>query len=375
MISAWIGWVACVGIAAAPVADATRIDALIKQLGDPSFRVRDAATRELLEIGPPAKRALKKAELDPDPEVRARCAFILPRILVLDLKLRIDKFLADPDSEDVQDLPGLHKYREMVGDKQPARELYAEMVKHHGEWMEKIATDPRQAAQRYREFVAEYYNRHRVNGVAQTANLILPTDSADLAVFFFLGSDPVTRGGELPYIQVSNILRYRMFLDAVNSREADSLPIRPLFVKWAEQQTHVTIQTRILTLANTSEIKELLPFAVKLIKEPVGIVRVKAYAAMVVGKFGTKEHLPILERMFDNEGVLTTVRFGDMSGTVQLRDVMLAMSIQLVGDKLEGYGFDLLNTNPISVVSYYQLGFSSEEKREAAFRKWREQTK
>lgn len=59
---------------------ASRIERLIGQLGVDDFAARDAASRELTEIGNPARLALEKAAADPDPETSSRAKVILDRL-------------------------------------------------------------------------------------------------------------------------------------------------------------------------------------------------------------------------------------------------------------------------------------------------------
>lgn len=63
---------------AAEISPAT--EKLIEQLGDPDFRQRDAAARELQALGSKAVAALRKAAQHPDAEVQRRAAALLPSI-------------------------------------------------------------------------------------------------------------------------------------------------------------------------------------------------------------------------------------------------------------------------------------------------------
>jgi len=64
-----------------PASDARTIAALIRQLGDNKWAVREAATRELAKIGAPALPAVRRAMLSNDLEVRARAKIIYQEIL------------------------------------------------------------------------------------------------------------------------------------------------------------------------------------------------------------------------------------------------------------------------------------------------------
>jgi len=57
--------------------DRQKIDTLIKRLGDDSFEVREAATRDLIALGPAAEAPLKQAAESSDPEVKQRANFCL----------------------------------------------------------------------------------------------------------------------------------------------------------------------------------------------------------------------------------------------------------------------------------------------------------
>ena len=85
---------------AIPVRELSRAQDLAGRLGDNVFQVREQATRELCKMGrlalPAVEQALAKAT---DPEVRARCEWLLPKALADDSKARLDTFLADADGK------------------------------------------------------------------------------------------------------------------------------------------------------------------------------------------------------------------------------------------------------------------------------------
>jgi hypothetical protein len=54
------------------------VERLIEQLGDPDYRVRDAASRALANLGPGVLPALRKAQSHSDPEVRRRLELLIP---------------------------------------------------------------------------------------------------------------------------------------------------------------------------------------------------------------------------------------------------------------------------------------------------------
>jgi hypothetical protein len=62
-------------------AGAQQVEALIKQLGDDRFKVREDATQRLIEIGRPALEGLRKAMLSADLEVATRAKLVVGSIL------------------------------------------------------------------------------------------------------------------------------------------------------------------------------------------------------------------------------------------------------------------------------------------------------
>jgi hypothetical protein len=68
------------GLRAADKPTAAEVADLVAKLGSNKFTEREAATRSLAEIGPPALDALRKATQHPDCEVRRRAAYLIEKI-------------------------------------------------------------------------------------------------------------------------------------------------------------------------------------------------------------------------------------------------------------------------------------------------------
>src|SRR3954462_3803141 len=70
--------------------------ALVRQLGSEDYPEREDAQEQLAKLGRSARPALfAGATTDPDPEIRFRCSQLLPNAAALDLKAKLDTFLAD----------------------------------------------------------------------------------------------------------------------------------------------------------------------------------------------------------------------------------------------------------------------------------------
>ena len=96
--------------------DPQQIVDLVGRLGDPSYRVREGATRALTKIGVPAKTELLKALVAPDAEVRYRARLVLSEVLDLDFRQRLNAFIEDAQGTREHDLPGWERFRKQQGD-------------------------------------------------------------------------------------------------------------------------------------------------------------------------------------------------------------------------------------------------------------------
>src|SRR5690242_7701073 len=77
-----------------------RAEALVARLGSPSYRDRELAARELIEIGFAVRDAVLAGQKSPDPEIRERCTQLYPVIWRADLERRVKRFLDAPDGRE-----------------------------------------------------------------------------------------------------------------------------------------------------------------------------------------------------------------------------------------------------------------------------------
>ena len=107
---------------AIPANEIARARELIKRLGSEVYKEREEAQAELAKMGRLARSVLAEAATsDSDPEVRYRCARLLPKAGADDLRARLETFLADTTNKYEHDLPGLKQYRKHVGSDEKAR--------------------------------------------------------------------------------------------------------------------------------------------------------------------------------------------------------------------------------------------------------------
>jgi hypothetical protein len=99
------------------------------------------------------------------------------------------------------------------------------------------------------------------------------------------------------------------------------------------------------------------------------------YGAIAVGRFGGKEDIEILEPHLTNETVCHTwsnPRLKKELIRIQIRDIVLAMLIELTKQSHKQYGYDLLEENPVYLYHLHTYAFLEDAQRDKALAKWKE---
>ena len=126
----------CIVLAAGPAlaqpakSEPDRAADLVKQLAHPRYAVREAAAKQLVEMGGAAAAALRDGQKSTDEEVRARCSVLLPQAIALDWQRKADAYLADSKGTGKRDLPLLVEFEKLVGKPDAElRKLFAGMFR------------------------------------------------------------------------------------------------------------------------------------------------------------------------------------------------------------------------------------------------------
>src|SRR5262249_36397161 len=115
---------------------------LVKQLGYKRYSAREAAAKQLIEMGPAAFPALTAGTKSEDEEVRNRSVALLPQAKAAEWKRRAAAYLADTEGKQKHDLPLLAEWEKLLGKPDAgSRKLLAEMVKTNGDVLQ-TASDP-----------------------------------------------------------------------------------------------------------------------------------------------------------------------------------------------------------------------------------------
>jgi len=339
--------------------------ALVRQLGSDVFTVREKAANDLLKMGRPAKNALEGGLKNPDLEVQTRCRDLLVVILDLDFKARLEAFIADKDGKQQHDLPCWQRYRKLVGEDAPARELFIEMARTNRQLLEDAEASPKKVGDRLASEIQTMFQRLFAPLPGNRKQLTLP----EVALMLFIASDPQVTVPEASQQMTANLLYQPAFTQGLRNGP-NSAHLRKLFGAWIGQATGVAAN-QALSLSMQNNLKEGLELALKLIKEK-DFANGMALAA--VGKLGGKEHLGTLEPLLKNATVLTNFNFNNQAVITQVRDVALAMMVHLTGQNVKDYGYEFARNVQGDQLFYSVvfLGFGNDTKRDAAFKKWQE---
>ncbi|VTR99528.1 hypothetical protein [Tuwongella immobilis] len=346
-------------------------DQLVQQLGHPSFRMREEAGKSLQAMGLAARAALTSGCQHSDPEIRQRSNRILMQILERDLQKRVQAFLNDPQHQSPQGLPGIEIYQAAVGNAPKAVTLYAEMIRNHAALLDSVERSPEQVGKRYAAACQELFIRMKPSRLFDAPTVC---EQAEVAALLVMGCHAQAADADVPYAQLSNLLRVPALAHALNPNSGDDgEPMRRLFTAWANKQTNPQLAPRLFLLAIDSQLTAMLPLARKQLDDPKACPRGKGQAILVLGKFGGPDDRPRLIRLLDDATVVHEVIVNDTRSSIELRDIALAMLIASDGDAIEQYPFDRVGRKALSYRDYYNYGFTGDAARQKAQTLWRNQ--
>lgn len=363
--------------AAPPVvdpADAQKAKALVEKLASPKYREREAAATELLKLGRAATSALTEGRKHPDPEVGSRCEQLLPRARALDLEFRLDRFLKDTAGTQKHELPLLAAYRTTIGDDPAARALFADMLRISGPLVESAEEEPGQLTDRITRRSTDLYMEIFGNGFGGFRGDVVTAkyNPAEVAAIMFLMSRPEYTPPQFDD-QFATVYSFEgPFLSKLKDEKAGPA-YRKLFFHFilAKLDENVINQT-VYMLSNLKIPGSVEVFVKALESNKVTQVYTKAQVIAGIGSVGTKEHKKHIEALLKDEAQVQPffVGRGGQQGQVKVRDVALAVTIHLSGRSPKDFGFTQWRTYGNGVIPYHQLGFTTDEARAEAFKKW-----
>jgi hypothetical protein len=362
---------------------------LVQKLGNEAFVERESAERDLASMGRLARAALLEGvNLDPDPEIRARCRTLLPKATAEEMKARLDSFLADTEGKYEHDLPGWHQLRATVrgewkmfgwtytvrpnADK-AARELFIEFMKAPGgrQVLAAVSGTPEDlgavVATRKTEIYQAMYPR--IAGVTPR----VPTPY-EVGVVVFAESQVHSRYVPRAIALSTSITRSNL-QSMVNGTDGKAVAMRAVMNAWFDSRTDAAELYAAYTLANNMQNHDASGrLAGRIMSTPgvQGFYKGQVLTTMVRQK--ATDQLPNIEKAFTDTTVLTTtikvVNGMQVRQTIEVRDAALAAALVMTGQEPGDYGFESFPKNT-GVNFSYAWARIPEDKRKEAFEKWK----
>lgn len=357
------------------------IEALVAQLGAPSFRLRELAMKQLAEYGRVAVPALQRGARDRDREIRQRSARLLVEIDLLHREERIAVFLAGGQEQSDTMLPGWAPFAELVGDTPETRAVFASMLEEEWDLLAALTYDGPQIEEVFRDRLNAFQ-------VALPNRRVTQLNFPSILTMLFVGADTRVKLAENEILLVSSLAQR---LSATVRRPPSDAKVglttaevyRKLVDKWLKREVDGNALYGNMSLAISCELPEAASLGLRYAEvTPTANSRAiairKSHAIMAVARFGSAEHTQRLKPLLEDVTVTYEERdpkSKQSSYSVQVRDVALAALMKLDGMDPKENGFTRLAVHPVTVYTSNTIGFTTDELRAAARKAWEEHQK
>ena len=369
-----------------PAESSTATADWISQLGGPTYLQRERATRRLREIGPAAKDQLIAALQHSDAEIRTRARVILEDVLRDDHELKLAALAADLDGTDGHGLPGWDRFRAQLGSSATARALFYQIARDEPIMLESLEQDSVEASRavtiRAQVLFDDLRNRNFQIPRGTTQRRV---PLGTIAAFFLASADPEVLIDEQVGRMIHSLMNQSSYQQQIRSGTY-SEHLRDLLGCWIRRDASSQMAYQSLWIAMQHDIKEGLIPATKLVQQSAPLPQMRVFAILAVGKLGTKEQIEMLRPLLLDDSPCNPPHLALRGANPeegektpyqrnQIRDVALAVMMHLAEQKPESFGFTGIRANPQTVYQSNTIGFDSDEKRSAAFKKWDEWSK
>lgn len=359
------------GVAQSQPVDQGKLVKLIDQLGSVRYKERELAAQELLKMGRGAKGALIEGLRHPDQEVSLRCQQLLPQALALDLAHRIEVFEKDVEGKAQHDLPGWKVYREKIGSDANSRKLFVDMIKLQGNLLELMDEGSSKLTDRVSHRTSEIYQDLFGNPFGGRVGGFRPAalNASELCCLLFIASNPAYKPTQQDWLIV-NLFSQPTFMEKLKDVKNGSA-YRKVFFGYMDAKMDDNMLGQTTWLMAQHNIKEAADVYAKALRDGKATQsHSKANAICTIGTLGDKSHIKSIEPILKDTAVLQQFQLNGLRGDVRMQDIALAITIHLSGKKPTDYGFKIFSVFPNQPIQYHQLGFSTDEERAAAFKKW-----
>ncbi|HEX3151295.1 MAG TPA: HEAT repeat domain-containing protein [Gemmataceae bacterium] len=349
--------------------------ALVKQLGHPRFASREAAAKQILDMGGAAVPALLAGIKSDDEEIRNRSTTLLPQAKAADWRRRAEAYLADKEGKEKHDLPLLDAWEKQTGKPDAGtRKLFAEMVRTSGEFLEEAA-GPKSASVLGKRCTLL---RDRL----RTGSGQIKAEPGELAAVFFVEAHAASsrspgtrRSGPRP--AAAPLLANPIWPEALDA--ADTGPVlRKLLVRWVESRAiQESARQQFAALVRKKPFPEAAAPLARLAKDKkADVFSVRVLAIEALGKVGGSEATAALTELLAD----TSAIFGQGENEHQICDAALAALVTMTGKNLGAYELDSNTSIGFATdeddeeINIRIYGFRSSDARKKAIQKWKEET-
>lgn len=341
-------------------------DALVRRLGSDDFATRESAEAELSRLGLPALGAIEAGLRDADPEVRRRCQELSFSLRKQNQVERLARFVAGADN-----LPGWERFRKLMGQRADSRKVYAEIYGSDPNFVDDVEARPEQAA----TIIAAKVQTLQVSQMRRvTSPALTPFTANDVAVVLFAAQHPQARIPSDKLHLLTSLLYGQNIQGALSGKNGAVVNenLRTIVVAWMRSQTDLQAQMQSLYLCQNLDLKDGVFLARDLLKGGRLPPHGRGVACSLIGRLGGKDNIPDLVPLLSDATHMNNFQVRPkMTGTVQVRDVALAILIHITGQSHKDYGYGFTQVGQaFQIGSTYNMGFLEESKRLEALKKW-----
>ena len=341
----------------------------VQRLGSDDFATRELAESELSRLGLPALSSIEFGLNHADPEIRRRCRNLVQGLREADHQNKLGKF-----QKGMGTLPGWDRFCTLLPNERPeTRKFYADIWASDPGFIEEVELNPDRAAITiFAKVQSLQLNSPRI--IRANSPMVNPYTVNDVAAVMFAAQHPEARVQSDRLQLVTSLLYGQNIQGALSGKNGAVVHegLRTLVTSWMRSQVDIQAQMQSLYLCQNLELKEGVLLARDLLKsgrlQPHG----RGVACSLIGRLGTRENIPDIAPLLSDSAHMNNfqVRPREM-GTVQVRDVALAILVHLTGQSHKDYGFGFATAGQaFQVGSTYNMGFLAEDKRLEALTKW-----
>jgi hypothetical protein len=348
--------------------DPALIARFVDDLRSPTYRVRESASRALIEIGLPAVPALKLVLNSDGMEQRVRAGRLVHLIEIDAFTRRTREFVETGILPMDLRFPGWEKFHLEIGDDRPAREIYAGMVAAEPELMWQLDHSPLELSRLVEERCTDLVLIDQLIAPSSGTNTANPSVGTACALLFAASIGEV-RTNYYTSSCLNNLILMNDLATLLGDNSPQREPLRRLIGLWI-RSCKVASPMQRLSLAARFDLPEGLDAALEMIHSRIG-GRQMQYAIFYVAKSGGVDQIALLEELLKDETELDSRRYGDnIVYSTRVQDVALVAILHLTGQSPADYGFDKLRENSQFLYQPDSAGFESDDARREALRSW-----